>query len=213
MDARAKPAHCRPEDSAPLPSLRQALREASADVHHRLESRLPLTSESLTLSGYTQLLEAFYGFYRPLEARLDADASCIPGLEWGLRRKTSLLEEDLRSLGLDAADVAAVPSCPSLPPLDHRAATLGCLYVLEGSTLGGQITGRAIKTRFGFGPDHGARFLLPYGEDTGRMWRSFLGILSEADAQPPSFHARACSAAVETFSALERWFDVREVLQ
>jgi heme oxygenase len=204
--------HHQPENSAPSPSLREALREASADVHHRLEARLPLTSDNLTRTAYRQLLEAFYGFYRPLEESLDADAAAIAGLGWPRRRKASLLEEDLKTLGMDAAAIAAVPTCPSLPRLDHRAATLGCLYVLEGSTLGGLITGRAIGKRFGFTPEEGARFLLPYGQDTGPMWRSFLEILGEADAESPEFHARACSAAVETFSALEGWFEERRVL-
>lgn len=213
MDARPKPSHHRPEHGQPPPCLRDALREASSVVHHRLEARLPLTSEALTLDAYRRLLEAFYGFYQPLEACLEKDASQLPGLEWPLRRKTPLLEQDLRTLGLNDGDVAAVPTCPSLPQLDHRAATLGCLYVLEGSTLGGQITGRAIEARFGFGSEHGARFLRPYGSDTGRMWRSFLTLLGEADAEPTAFHDRACTAAVETFSALERWFDVREVLR
>lgn len=212
LDARATPTQRQKENRPPNPSLREAVREASAAVHQRLESRLPLTSEALTKDRYRQLLEAFYGFYRPLEARLEADAADLAGLDWPLRRKASLLEEDLKTLGLDAAAIAALPDCPSLPQLGHRAATLGCLYVLEGSTLGGQLTGRAIGNRFGFGPENGARFLLPYGQRTGPLWRSFLELLSEADAEPPAFHARACTAAVETFSALERWFEAQGVL-
>ncbi len=49
---------------------------------------------------------------------------------------------------------------------------LGCLYVLEGATLGGQVISRHLA-KLGIGPENGGRFFNGYGARTGEMWKSF----------------------------------------
>jgi heme oxygenase len=52
-------------------------------------------------------------------------------------------------------------------------ASLGCMYVLEGSTLGSQILSRSFKERFGIADHNGGAFFYGYGELTVSMWRRF----------------------------------------
>ena len=57
---------------------------------------------------------------------------------------------------------------------------MGCLYVLEGATLGGVVIRRHPEQKLRLGPDNGAAFFHAYGPDTGRRWREFCGALELA---------------------------------
>jgi len=193
------------------PPVLEALRSGTALLHVALEKRLPFFSPHLDHDGYRHLLQAYYGFYRPMEATLN-DSGLIPlGFDQALRLKTPTLLTDLHALGLDDSAIAALPHCTSLPPLDTPAACLGALYVLEGATLGGQILRREMAQRLGLDAGNGGAFLNVYGAETGRRWKDFLDYLSHV---PLDAHAklRAVNAARSTFSCFEQWLDSQEVL-
>ena len=122
--------------AAPYPSLIQALRSETAELHIALEKRLPFFSEQLDLDLYRRLMAAYYGFYQPLEQRLHVLALTPTGLDQSLRIKLPVLRADLTALGLEAATIEALPTCQALPLIDSRAAALGVSYVLEGATPG-----------------------------------------------------------------------------
>ena len=50
--------------------LLQNLRAGTAQLHIALEKRLPFFSPSLDHAHYQRLVQAYYGFYQPLEQRL-----------------------------------------------------------------------------------------------------------------------------------------------
>ncbi|MFJ4349350.1 biliverdin-producing heme oxygenase [Pseudomonas sp. NPDC089428] len=181
-----------------------ALREGTRDCHKALEARLPFFSPGFDSAAYRRLLQAYYGFHAPLEHHL----SEYQGPE---RRKTATLARDLLALNLSEADIAALPQCQALPAIRDEASALGVMYVLEGSTLGGQVLKRAMAERLGIGHDSGAAFLDVYGELTGSYWRSFLERLGQASAAAPA-QAITVQAAVDTFTCFEAWLDQRNVL-
>lgn len=193
------------------PSLLEALRTGTALLHIALEKRLPFFSEHLDADGYRRLIQAYYGFYAPMEAAL-YDGDLLPeGFEPKLRVKTPTLVSDLHALGLNDVAINALPRCANLPSLDTPAACLGSAYVLEGATLGGQVLRREMARRLGLGADSGAAFLNVYGAETGRLWKDFLDYLARQplDAQT---RPRAVDAARSTFSCFEQWLDSQEVL-
>jgi len=193
------------------PSLLEALRTGTGLLHLPLETRLPLFSERLDAGWYQRLVEAYYGFYRPMEAAL-YDSGLIPdGFDQTLRVKTPTLVSDLHALGLNDDAISALPACSDLPVFDTPAACLGALYVLEGATLGGQVLRREMAQRLGIDADNGGAFLNVYGADTGRRWKDFLDYLGRL---PLDAHAkqRAVDAARSTFSGFEQWLDRQEVL-
>ena len=63
---------------------------------------------------------------------------------------------------------------------------IGCLYVLEGSTLGGQFILRALQERLGLSPDREARFFASYGKHVGSMWKSFGSFAEQYAATHPA---------------------------
>ena len=55
------------------------LRSETCSEHEAVERQLGLVDETLTLAQYRRRLEQFWGFYAPLEARLEAGAGTGPG--------------------------------------------------------------------------------------------------------------------------------------
>ncbi|UUT10587.1 biliverdin-producing heme oxygenase [Pseudomonas zeae] len=194
-----------------VPPVLQDLRAGTAELHIALEKRLPFFSDTLDTQAFVRLMQAYYGFYLPLEnALLRSDA--IPAdFDLTPRLKALTLRTDLHALGVSAEVLQHLPQCEQLPGIDSSAACLGVLYVLEGATLGGQILRREISTRLGLEADNGAAFLDIYGAATGRRWRDFIEYLG---SRPMSAAERGAvvTAAQTTFSCFERWLESREVL-
>lgn len=194
-----------------VPSLLAALRSGTAPLHVALEKRLPFFSPRLDADWYRRLLQAYYGFYRPVEMSL-YDSGLIPvGFDQALRAKTPTLRHDLNVLGVPDAALCALPHCLALPRLDTPAACLGALYVLEGATLGGQVLRREMAQRLALDADNGGAFLNVYGAETGKRWKNFLDYLAGVPLDDQG-RQHAVDAARSTFSCFEQWLDSQEVL-
>ncbi|AKQ69061.1 bacteriophytochrome heme oxygenase BphO [Myxococcus hansupus] len=163
----------------------------------------------LTPSAYRRHLEALLGFYAPLEARLASlPLERLAGLAIQERWKVSLLEEDLRAFGHDAHSLARLPRCEALPALPGLPEALGCLYVLEGSTLGGQLILRHLRRQFeSASPPATFSFFNAYGDAVGPRWRAFGDAVNQASesAADDAFDGRAIQAAQATFDAFAAW--------
>lgn len=179
-----------------------ALREATGPSHAALEQRLPFFADTFDLAAYRRLIEAYYGFHAPLEALL-ADHQAPE------RNKVPALTRDLLALSLSPEQIDDLPLCHALPPVNDTASALGVMYVLEGSTLGGQVLRRAMAERLGIDAERGGAYLDVYGSATGRNWRSFLERLAQA---PTASHATAVASAVATFEGFGQWLAQRDVL-
>jgi heme oxygenase (biliverdin-IX-beta and delta-forming) len=146
------------------------------------------------------------GVYAPLEQAL----ASAPGLAGALpdhaqRRKLPLLDADLRDLGVDPATIA---DCPATPHADTTARVLGLAYVMEGATLGGTHIRRHVRAHVPPPAPGACRFLSPYGDRTGAMWRAFQAALARHDGD----RDEVLRAADETFATLESWLDRQGVL-
>ena len=182
-----------------------ALKAATVDEHRSIEGITPFFTEDFSLDSYCAILKLFFGFYEPVETRL----ASIPG--WDLisidieqRRRTPLLQMDMLALGVSAHDVASLPRCEDLPTLESLDAGIGCLYVLEGSTLGGKLIARQVASRFGLSKKNGSAFFEGYGERTGTMWMQFCSAVRLQDESPYGRGAKL-EAAKSTFKSIESW--------
>jgi heme oxygenase len=185
------------------PAMLSRLRAETREQHDAIEQTLLLMEDDLTLEAYRRRLEQFYGFYQPVEARiLDGQGPIAPWLAVQQRRKTPLLEADLNALGQHAA--ARLPVCMNLPPLTSAAECFGCLYVLEGATLGGVIISRHVEQKLGLVPGAGASFFVGYGEQTGAMWQQFRAAITAFSLESDDQDVVIASARA-TFEALQHW--------
>jgi heme oxygenase len=181
----------------------ERIRKETQHLHTALENDLPVMRPEFQLSGYRRLLARFYGFYTPAETSL-CRVPCLQSAltDWPKRRKIEWLVTDLTALGFSARQVADLPLCSHLPPLPGTAEALGCLYVLEGSTLGGGIIGRHLRATLQLEPENGACFFGSYGEQTGPMWKTFQGALLSI---APEAHGRTIDTAIQTFECMHEW--------
>lgn len=184
------------------------LRAQTAPLHDRVERAVGLGDRLRTRDGYIGLLERFYGFYDPLEGRLRA----VPGYEsvgidLPARLKARWLRDDLIALGRPEEAVRGLPRCDRLPDPRGLAEALGCLYVLEGATLGGQYVRKQVDRAFGIGPESGGSFFASYRDRVGAMWSDFGRALTAYAAADPAAEGPILDAAAETFLRFEEWME------
>ena len=191
--------------------LRQRLKRATADQHRRLESELRLLAPDLSLDRYRRILECFLGFYAPVEAGMAGVVSAGHARGLPLRERTALIESDLLSLGSSRRDVADLPRCADLPRLSVTEDVAGCLYVLEGACLGGQLIAPALRQRLGIARGRGASFFVGDGDATRARWSAFLGWLQGLDAAGAQVDVIVASARA-TFLSFARWAERLETL-
>jgi heme oxygenase len=181
------------------------LKQATAARHAAIESRSLLLDPQLSRAEYRACLRRFFGYYAPLELRLlRSQARRGVGLAYGDRYKTPLLTQDLAALGVTAEELEQSPWCYALPDLRTTARPFGCLYVIEGATLGGQIVSRHLQASLGVTPRSGGAFFSGYAEHTGSRWKAFGAQLS-AFAQASGADDEIVAGANETFETLDRW--------
>ena len=152
-----------------MSSLFACLKSGTELQHREIESIIDPMKNFSSLEAYKAHLLKTWTFYRPLEASLGALDWTAVGIDFDSHRKAPLLEEDIRFLRIPHS-----PAEENKQPLDRTNLdfALGCLYVLEGATLGGQIISRHLA-KLDIGPDNGGRFFNGYGAKTGEMWKSF----------------------------------------
>lgn len=179
-----------------------ALRDGTADLHQQLEDRLDLASPRLTIEHYADavgiLAAAGLAIEAGLQRAFSADAGLAAQLGWPGRRKTDLLVGDLHILR------RRLPCCVQPLVVDGAAQVVGVMYVMEGSTLGGQVVDSLVRRRLG--EDTPRRSFVPYGSNARQRWNEFrdaAGTLTAADTD------EAVAAARRTF---ELYLDVAETV-
>ncbi len=177
------------------------LKSRTAHQHQATEATVDLMRPDFTLDDYRGLLTRFFAFYKPFEAKVQAALGENPiELNHSERLNTPRLVEDLKNLGLSDDEIAAIEPADTFPDLDSKENIFGSLYVIEGSTLGGQVIGRHLKQNFDLDASNGAAFFLGYGPETGKMWRGYAEAVSKfaetADTE------KIVAGANQTFEAI-----------
>lgn len=179
------------------------LRTETAQAHHAIEGAMPVMQSNFTQEKYMKLLKRLYGFYSTVEPSLHSHFS-DSNLQFAERKKLESLKSDLQALGLTEEDLQSLPKIEAdWLPRDLESA-LGLMYVLEGSTLGGQVISRHLKAQLNLEESTGLRFFSGYGPQTGFMWKSFQGVLNLNLSQPAQMK-KAARAAQITFEKLGSW--------
>lgn len=186
----------------------QRIKEETALAHTQLEQS-PLLShfgqKTIDRSTYLCILEKFYGFWQPIEQGLDKFPlmhSYLP--DYQERKKATLLLNDLSTLHQRSIEGSEIPSCQDLPLLENTHHAIGCLYVLEGSTLGARIISKILQDKLQVYSHNGASYFNGYGADTGDKWKKFCQALLDYSLQFGE-EDQIVEAANETFTKLRTW--------
>ena len=187
-----------------LDPLLDALKTETRSLHAQLEARVDILSRLKSPQAYKQLLTSFYGFYAPVEASLAEHKLQFVGLDIAPRLKVPLLLDDLRYWDVH---VESVPLASVLPQITSASESLGCLYVVEGATLGSQIIKRLLVEHLGVASENGGAFFNAYGDRVRGMWEEFRQKLSQFACMYPHERGAIIAAAQETFTKLGAWFE------
>lgn len=183
------------------------IRDKTADNHLRLEKSnilLPFSEQSLTRENYVLILQRFYGFFQPLESLLRTFPleNYLPDI--ASRRKSDSLLADLQQI--TGKDFAIPPLCWHLPQVTNLGQAMGCMYVMEGSTLGGKLIYKRVQQQLELDYTNGASFFYGYGAETGSKWKAFQQALTNFSEQYPT-DQDIIAAANDTFACFRRWLD------
>lgn len=183
----------------------EKLKQSTHIHHHHVSNSIDILRFHLTIEEYRTLLQRLWGFYTPLETLISQKGEWpLSTLDYGRRKKVPLLERDLHALGISASSF--LPTCTELPELTDFSQVLGCLYVLEGATLGGQVISRHIKKIFDIDQTTGCAYFCSYGDEMSIMWKTFCGVLT-AYASTHTIENQILQAACSTFSIFNAWLD------
>ncbi|WP_372828602.1 biliverdin-producing heme oxygenase [Polaromonas sp.] len=201
-------------------SILSRLRLETRGEHDAVEQVLDLMGGSLTHQSYRQRLEQFYGFYAPLEKALQSHGKSPPDIAdrphgaykpplseaissalAARLNKTAHLQQDLHHFGVLTDGLLL---CRDLPPLGTQAEVLGCLYVMEGATLGGRMITQHVRATLGITPMTGGCFFEGYGDDTGRMWQGMRQLLVSGSTDTQAENSIVTNA-ITTFARLRGW--------
>ncbi len=180
----------------------QSLRASTANCHQQLE--LNDLSQALLSSNVNQpiycnylshLYKFVYGFEQFVYPKLSAHFSNISE-----RKKASLIETDLIEFHHSSKDIFTLPEAFFNETYPDIYTASGALYVLEGSTLGGQIIVKHLHKTLPPGFD-GSTYFSAYKQKTGSMWKEFLVQLTNL----PTSHfeeQQIINGAVKTFDII-----------
>jgi heme oxygenase (biliverdin-IX-beta and delta-forming) len=190
----------------------EEIKALTSENHIRLENSQLLSAfsqQTVDRHSYGQILRMFYGYFHPLEKKINQVASIENYLpDYTSRRKSRLLLHDLQALGF--SDPNQLPLCTDLPEVANEAQAFGCLYVMEGSTLGGKFIAHVLRKCLGIEASSGAAFFNGYGAETGTRWKTFQQSLLTFSEQAGQNEAIIASAN-QTFNKMERWISQSQV--
>jgi heme oxygenase len=188
------------------------LRRRTRNAHRAVEQLFDLDRRLASRVSYGQLLLALRRFYRPVEDALDQLVgwhAMTPPIDIRARRRSALIDDDLDVLGI-ARPGGQLTMPALLPMLGSLAAGVGCLYVLEGSAIGGQII--SVRARAVLGEKLPVRFFGSAGRlDPGRDWRSLQLSLDDFGDARPAARGQVVRAAHQTFAAFGASLGTQEV--
>jgi heme oxygenase len=151
----------------------QRLRQETEVDHQAVEGAVPLMQEGLNTAQYVQCLQRIYGVVAAWEERAAEVAPQWLRPALAARQRKPLLELDLAWFGVTKYGERR----PALPEMNDLASLYGTMYVMEGSTLGGQFIARHVETALHLTEGQGNSYFRGHGNQTGLMWKEFCEML------------------------------------
>lgn len=151
----------------------QKLKRETEASHRAIEGTSSLMSQDLDEAEYIRCLHNMYGVVAAWEERSVQFAPAWLQATLASRERKGFLERDLARFGVLELDI----SRPTLPDLKQLPDLLGAMYVMEGSTLGGQLIARHVETVLHLSEGRGYSYFLGHGDQTGPMWKEFCELL------------------------------------
>lgn len=180
--------------------LAEKLKENTKIAHIELEKVIVQKIKSIrSIDDYLEILVYFYQFFAPLEKAI------LPQLKEGFpdvaqRRKAEWILKDIQFF-----KPAFRPSYTTsfTPEITSLSQAIGALYVMEGSTLGGQVICKMVAQKLDVSQAEGFKFFSGYGEETLPMWDNFKTYINNRSWNPEEEN-EVIDAANRTFGLFKQ---------
>jgi heme oxygenase (biliverdin-IX-beta and delta-forming) len=186
------------------------LKDAIMPLHDEAEKYGPLNAVvagNVSLDAYQRILQLLYGYVEPAEKAIALQfvQENLP-LDYSARKRIPHLVKDLRFFGIASTDLQRIPCCRTLPALDSFDSALGCLYLFEGSRLGGLVIAKALIDKFGFENEQGYAYFGSDGLEVSVFWKSFKA-MTENYVKAGGNGPQVISSAQAGFRCLNDWLN------
>lgn len=179
---------------------------ARTAIHHTEIEQTPLLKhvlqETITIEMYLELLKKFWGFYYPVEQAFKK----VPEFAFYFpkRAKLPLIIQDLSVFGLADNELFSLPICQNIPAIDTKEQGIGCFYVIEGATLGGQVINKILARTLRITDKTGSAYFSGYGKQSKDMWKSTCEIINSV-VYDKIEKENIIQAATDFFVKLNNW--------
>src|SRR5690606_966746 len=173
--------------------LNQNIKEYTKEAHQILEGVVVRELKSVRSDAdYAEVLKNFYAYFNAVETAIAPFITPDVLPDYAERRNSSYIKADIEELGGNINDLPTATA----PAVNNTLEALSALYVLEGSIMGGPYIVQMLKK---YGVTKGTSFFSGYGENTGKMWSTFVDVLNKYGEDPDS-QKRSIEVANETFT-------------
>jgi len=150
---------------------------------------------TFSLNDYRNLILYNYLFLQNFENAVFSQISepAAEELKLEKRRKLSLIEKDLQILNIGKAGTQ------NSEQIKNEAEAFGILYVMEGSTLGGNVIAKQLSRHSDF-KDISFSYFRCYGENTGSFWKNFKTVMDREIS--PDYYDDCVSGAEKAYRFL-----------
>ncbi|WP_010516956.1 biliverdin-producing heme oxygenase [Croceivirga radicis] len=182
------------------------LKNDTKAAHVRVEKVMVKELKAInSLEDYGKLLERLFLFYNPLESKVHQyiDQSILPDIE--RRKHTQWILKDLNALNY----TVNTSTESKTQQITSTAYAVGVLYVMEGSTMGGQIISKMLKKQLG--ANTSTYYFDSYSDETMDMWLSFKNSIAQYETHLDK--EEVFKGANETFSSLKEWLELTSILE
>lgn len=157
------------------------LKQNTAEYHDAAEKLFnseKIFNKTFTLEDYKKIISTNYLMLLHFENKIFDSLSdkFSEKLQLSNRKKLHLIEKDLESLALKNQ------SASHELEFSNENEALGAMYVIEGSTLGGNVIAKQLSKTEGF-DNVTFNFFGCYQENTGSMWKNFKEVLDTEVAE------------------------------
>lgn len=178
----------------------EQIRQSTRQAHQELDQQVyPLIQQIKDDNSYVKMLETFYGYYKPVYGLLDMYLSNETVPDYTERRRPEAILNDINNF----SERSEIALCSDVPVVSNISQALGAFYVLEGSTMGGQIISKKIAANLELNTNNGLSFFNSYGENNKNMWSNFLVSLNEQEKDLNT--DEIILTAYKTFSKFRNW--------
>lgn len=148
------------------------IKRATQVAHQQLEKAVILEMKNIrSEADYAQVLKKFYAYFQVVEQAIEPYVTPALMPHYTERRNSLYIKHDIEALGEHTDDKLHAIA----PSINSHIEALGALYVLEGSIMGGPYIVQMLKK---YGMKNGFSFFSGYGENTEKMWNSFIEVLN-----------------------------------